>query len=96
MSDRKKPRKFKPEFKLNVVLESYATGNAAATAERNGIHVSQLNQWKRQLLTQGAKVFLPKNKNKSEYQRKIEQLEKIVGRLTIQNEILKKTEELLA
>ncbi|MFC1790618.1 hypothetical protein ACFLZP_04015 [Patescibacteria group bacterium] len=34
MSDQKKsPRKFSPEFKLNVVLESYARGNVSATAE---------------------------------------------------------------
>jgi len=39
MSNKKTQRKFKPEFKLNVVLESYATDNTAAIAERNGILV---------------------------------------------------------
>lgn len=96
MSDQKrKPRKFSPEFKLNVVLESYARGNVSATAERNGIHVTQLNSWRKQLLQQGVKAFLPENKRKPEQERKIEELEKIIGRLTIQNEILKKTQELL-
>lgn len=90
-----KQRKFKPEFKLNVVLESYATGSIATAAERNGIHVSQLNCWRKQLIREGAKTFIPKTRDKSAYQRKLDQLEKIIGRLTIENEILKKTQELL-
>ena len=96
VSDQKrKQRKFSPEFKLNVVLESYVRGNVSATAERNEIHVSQLNSWRKQLLRQGAKTFLPERKRKPKQERKIDQLEKIIGRLTIQNEILKKTQELL-
>lgn len=96
MSNKKTQRKFKPEFKLNVVLESYATGNVAATAERNDIHISQLNQWRKKLLTSGAQTFVSRRANKSEYQRRIDQLEKIIGRITVEKELLKKTRELLA
>jgi len=51
MNTGKKQRKFTPEFKLNAVLESYATGNASATAARHNLHITQLNNWKKQLKT---------------------------------------------
>ena len=92
----KKQRKFSPEFKLNVVLEGYATNNWSATAERHNLHITQVRVWKKQLLTDGAKAFLPKRHKLSVEQRKIDQLEKIIGRVTIENELLKKTQELLS
>lgn len=61
-SGKRKQRKFSPEFKLNVVLEGYATGNWSATAERHGLHITQVRVWKKQLLKDGAKTFLPKRK----------------------------------
>ena len=94
-SGQKKQRKFSPEFKLNVVLEGYATGNWSATAERHGLHITQVRVWKKQLLKDGARTFLPKRKRMTTEQRKIEELEKIIGRITIENELLKKTQELL-
>jgi len=94
-SGQKKQRKFSPEFKLNVVLEGYATGNWSATAERHGLHITQVRVWKKQLLKDGARTFLPKRKRMTTEQRKIEELEKIIGRITIQIFYLKKTQELL-
>jgi transposase-like protein len=96
MNRSKKQRKFSPEFKLNVVLEGYATGNWSATAERHGLHITQVRVWKKQLLTDGARTFLPKRKRMTTEQKKIDQLEKIIGRITIENELLKKTQEILA
>ena len=77
------------------MLESYATGNASATAARHNLHITQLNNWKKQLLKEGEKAFLPARSRKNEDERKIEEYEKVIGRLTVQNEILKKTKELL-
>ena len=94
-SDQKKQRKFSPEFKLNVVLEGYASGNWSATAKRHGLHIAQVRIWKKQLLKDGARTFLLKRKRMTGQQRKIEQLEKIIGRIIIENELLKKTQELL-
>lgn len=90
-----KQRKFTPQFKLNAVLESYASSNASATADRHGIHITQLNNWKKKLLKEGAKTFLPKRKKMNEQEKKLEEYKKIIGNLTIQNELLKKTQELL-
>ena len=85
-SGQTKQRKFSPEFKLNVVLEGYATGNWAATAERHGLHITQVRVWKKQLLKDGARTFLPKRRRMTVEQRKIEQLEKVIGRITIGSE----------
>ena len=92
----KSPRKFPKNFKLNVVLESFATGNTAATAARHGIHVSQLNDWRRLLKNSGPDLYTPRRGKKNNYQKQINQLETIIGRLTIENHILKKTQEMLA
>lgn len=95
-SSKRKQRKFSPEFKLNVVLEGYATGNWSATAQRHSLHITQIRIWKKQLLKEGARTFLPKRKKMTVEQRKIDQLERIIGRIAIENELLKKTQELLA
>ena len=96
MTKEKSPRKFTSGFKLNLVLEAYASGSFSETAAKHGIHITQINNWKRHLLTQGYVAFETKNNKKSEEQRKIDQLEKALGRLALENTILKKTEELLS
>jgi transposase-like protein len=57
MAKRKNPRTHSAEFKLNVVLETDAKGNFSDTAARYGIHITQINNWKRQLLTRGKETF---------------------------------------
>ncbi|MFC1596174.1 transposase [Candidatus Margulisiibacteriota bacterium] len=92
----KKQKNYTGDFKLQVVIESYASGNASETATKHGVHMTQLNAWRRQLLSQGADIFKRGKGGKSDDQRKIEQMEKTIGRLALQNDILKKTEELLS
>jgi len=92
---KKRPKQFSPEFKLNVVLEGYATGNFSEVAARHGIHMTQMANWKKQLLTNGSDVFKRKKDLMSDTERRIEQLEKTCGRLAIENDILKKTAEYL-
>jgi transposase-like protein len=93
---KKKPRTFKPEFKLNIVLEAFATGNFAGTAAKHGIHISQINNWKKQLLVSGAEIFKSSRVKKSHQQSQLDELKRIIGDLTIENQILKKTAELLS
>jgi len=81
----KSPRKFSQDFKFNVVLESFISGDMAVTAARHNIHVSQLNNWRKQLKTEGPKLFTFRKGKGSEAQRQLDQLEKIIGRLTIEN-----------
>jgi transposase-like protein len=86
----KSPRKFPKNFKFNVVLESFVTGNAAATAARHGIHVTQLNDWRKLLKSLGPNIYEPQKARKNNQQKQVNQLETIIGRLTIENHILKK------
>lgn len=95
MGKGKTQKKFNPEFKLNAVLESYINGNVSATADKHGVHVTQLNHWRKHLLTQGAEIFKRSMTGKSDEQRKIEQMERTIGKLVFQNDLLKKVEELL-
>lgn len=91
----KSPRRFTESFKFNVVLESFISGNVTATAARHNIHVSLVNNWRKQLQNQGPKLFEFRKGNKTQDQNTIDQLEKIIGRLTIENQILKKTQEMI-
>jgi len=95
MSKAKTNKKFTNEFKLNVVLEGYATGNFSQVSARHGVHMSQIVRWKQQLLQSGNIVYGSRTSNRSEEQIKIDQMEKTIGRLALENDILKKTQELI-
>ena len=92
----KTPRKFSEDFKFNVVLESFITGNVAATAARHNIHITLVNNWRKQLKNEGPKLFSFRKKHNTQEHQSIDQLEKIIGRITIENQILKKTQEMIA
>ena len=96
MSKGKTKKRFTNEFKLNIVLEGYASGNFSSTAARHGVHISQINRWKQQLLEKGSLTYASGNAAKSDWEIKIEQMEKTIGRLALENDILKKTRELLS
>ena len=96
MAKGKTKKKFTHEFKLNVVLEGYATGNFSQVSARHGVHMTQIARWKQQLLQSGDAVYGSRTSNRSEEQIKIDQMEKTIGRLALENDILKKTHELLS
>jgi transposase-like protein len=81
-----------PQFKADVVLESLITGNVSATANRNQIHESVLRRWRKEFRDKLPSVF---SASKSSDRKEMERLERIIGRLTIEKEILKKTMELV-
>ena len=91
----KSPRKFSEDFKFNVVLESFITGDISATAARHNVHVTLVNNWRKQLKNEGPKLFAYRKGHNNQEQRMIDTLEKIIGRLTIENQILKKTQEMI-
>jgi len=91
----KSPRKFSEDFKFNVVLESFITGDISATAARHNVHVTLVNNWRKQLKNEGPKLFAFRKGKNNQEQKVIDQLEKIIGRLTIENHILKKTQEMI-
>ena len=86
-------RKFDPETKVAIVLEGLKGNTTVAELCRKyQISETLYYKWRDKFLEGGRKAFLsPENDREKELERRIEELEKIKGRQTVQIEILKKT-----
>ena len=82
----KEPRKFDPEFKVRVVLEMISGQKGLMVASRKYV----LSRWKQEYLEKASDLFdAPQaNDHKDEW---IAELEQMVGRLTRQLEMVKKS-----
>jgi len=91
-------RKWKTEEKLAIVLESLRDETPVAEICRKyQISQTQFYKWRDKFL-QGAREYLEYggvSKEIYQLKQKIKELERIIGKQTIQIEILKKTEELI-
>jgi transposase len=87
-----KPRRtFSPKFKAELVLK--ILGHEESSAEicrRNNIAAEQVSIWKKEFIAHADLVFARDRVNDESIGR-IAELERMVGRLTMENEILKKT-----
>jgi transposase-like protein len=87
MSER---RSFTAEFKAKLVLELISGAKSLAQASREyGIKDTVLSRWKQEFLAKAAQVF-EQPKEVQEKEVKIAELERMVGRLTMQLELSKK------
>ena len=87
-------RKYSPEFKARVVLESLRGDiTQAELCRRYNIASDQLSRWRKRLIEQAAKLF--SDGRKDPLLERIAQLEQLVGRLTLELEILKKASSML-
>jgi transposase len=101
MSDQRKS--YTAEFKLKVVLESLQRDTTQeAVCKTYGISSSMLHRWKKEFQQNAAGIFHdqrdPKQKAAAQGYAPGESpddLKKIIGNLTVQNEILKKVQGLL-
>ena len=86
-------RKFSPEFKAKVVLELISGTKGLMQASREyGIKDSVLSRWKQEFLERAPQVFAqPKAKDPQE--ERIAELERMVGRMTLQLDMAKKVFE---
>lgn len=85
-----KRRKFTPEFKAQVVLEILTgTKSAAEVCSQYGIKQSVVSRWK-QTFVQGAASVFQEDAAHQEDRARMAELERLVGRLTMEVEILKK------
>jgi transposase len=97
-------KSYTAEFKLKVVLESMQRDTTQeAVCKEYGISSSMLHRWKKDFQENAASVFYdqrdPKQKAKVQGYAPGESpddLKKIIGNLTVQNEILKKASGLLS
>lgn len=97
-------RNFSAEFKLQVVMESFQRDTTIeAVCRKFNVGRTQINNWRKEFKKGGSNIFLDKRNPRG---RAISQgfkpgespddLKRIIGDLTIQNEILKKVQGLLS
>lgn len=86
----KEARKFDPEFKVRVVLEMISGQKGLMEASREyGIKDTVLSRWKQEFLERAPQVFTNSRTNDHKEER-IAELERMVGKLTMQLEMAKK------
>lgn len=94
-----KHKQYDPEFKFKVVMESFQRETTLEEVCRKfGISSSMLSRWRQAFQQHGAEMFAdqrdPQNRRKAhgyEPGESPEDLKKLIGELTVQNEILKKS-----
>lgn len=88
-------RKFKPEFKARVVLEMLTEQKSAAQASREyGIKDSVLSRWKQEFIERSPAVF-QQGTLSDERDLRIAELERMIGRLTLDLDMAKKVSRYL-
>jgi transposase len=91
----RKRRRFTPEFKAQVVLDVLTGEQSPAEACRShGLSPTLLSLWKATFL-QRAHAAFQADERRGDEQARIAELERMVGRLTMEREILKKASTLL-
>ena len=92
-----KRRKFTAEFKAEVVLEALrGESSQAELCRRYNLSETQISTWKQQGIEILMSGFATQNKQSSESAKRIAELERLVGRLTLDAEIQKKATTLLS
>ena len=85
-----RPRKFSPEFKAKVVLDILTNGKSLGQASREyGIRDSLLSRWKQEFIDHAPKLFDPGTVD-DHHDERIAELERMVGRLTMELDMAKK------
>ena len=84
-------KQYGARFKAQVALE--ALKNNATTTElsnKHGVHPTQIQVWKATLEKQADTVFSKDNSSAETDEKRIAELERKIGQLTIENDFLKK------
>lgn len=91
-----KRRTFTPEFKAKAALEVLSGVKSTAEACREyGLKPEVLSRWKAELVENAAQVFRSAEQRSQEAAR-IAELERLIGRLTLELEVAKKASSFLA
>lgn len=92
----KTKNRYEPQFKTQVVLSVISEKMSMAEAcRRYNLNQQVVTRWKSEFLEKAPQIFAAKGQQNREYEQKIEELERMVGKLTMQLEILKKASILL-
>ena len=88
-------RRFTPEFKARVVLELISGARSQAeVCRQHNLKPQVVSRWKVEFLNKAAGVFQSEEQRSTE-QARIAELERMVGRLTLELEVAKKASALL-
>lgn len=87
-------RTFSKEFKLQIIRELEGDKTVAHLVREHGIDGSVIARWHREYRTHGEKAFEGSGHTYKEEAR-IAELERMIGKLTMENAFLKKTLERL-
>jgi transposase len=91
-----KRRTFTPEFKLQVVLDLLSARKSnAEICREHGLASPVVTAWKEQFLERAPTLFATGQSNSAEQQR-IAELERLVGRLSLELEVSKKASSILS
>lgn len=89
-------RRFTADFKVRVVLELISGAKSPAEACREyRLNPQMVSKWKAEFLEKAPQLFRTKEQNSAEEAR-IAELERMVGRLTLELEVSKKASAMLS
>jgi len=89
-------RKFTPEFKARVVLEMLTEHKSATQLSReHGIKDSVISRWKQEFIERSPTLFENGSVEKDEHAQHVAELERLVGRLTLELDAAKKVSKYL-
>lgn len=92
----RKRRQFTPEFKARVVLDVLTGQQSSAEAcRKHGLSPNLLGLWRTTFLERAHTVFASDATRTAE-QARVAELEQVLGRLTLENELLEKVSRRLA
>ena len=95
MADKRKEHT--AEFKAQIVLQLIAEKiSMAQTCKQYSLKDSMVSRWKTEFLQRAPQIFENPQQRSSEEQQKIAELERMVGKLTMELGILKKASQLLS
>ena len=84
-----KRRRYSPKLKFQIVLEVLTGGKTPGQiAKAYGVHANTVGIWRRQLLEKGPEVFA-EDSSVHEYERKLAELEQLLGKKEVEIALLK-------
>lgn len=87
----KKKKKYAKEFKARVAMEAMKNEKTIAQiSSEYEVHSGLVTKWKKQLKDNMANIFIRKNEQEPDTERKIDNLYKEIGRMQVENAWLKK------
>ena len=92
-----KRRTYSAEFKFDTVMEGLrGEKSIAQICRERGIKDNQYYQWREIFIERSAEIFADQRKHRGqEKEERIAELERMIGRLTMENDMLKKAKNWL-